>query len=182
MTLHFTILEKDYLEHQLYVSSQNPRTQKNRFRARILLPIVAALATPLMLILAEYKLAITYALLGPLWYWLYGYYQQWFYHRHFARYVKENLADQFGLPVRVEITDDRSIQATDAGSETKILLSEIKSMTEIPNLILLRFKGGSTLILPKARIAECDALRIRLKEIATSLEITYDVAENWKWK
>ena len=70
--------------------------RKARFRARIALPAVAALCAIFFLLSADYELAIAYVLGGLLWFWLFGYYQTWFRHRHFARHVKDNNAENFG--------------------------------------------------------------------------------------
>ena len=53
MTVLYTILEKDYLDHLLYVASQNVPNRKARFRARIALPVVAALCAIFFLLSAD---------------------------------------------------------------------------------------------------------------------------------
>ncbi len=148
---------------------------------RLGLPLMMAIFLLTEMISGDYRLTIFYLLFGLLWYWLYGYFQAWFYRWHFARHVKETFAENFGIPMRMEITDVE-IQTYDAGSEVKVLLSEIKSIDEIPSIILVILKGGGSLILPKERIAELDTLRTRLQEIANSLGITYERKDDWKWK
>ena len=103
------------------------------------------------------------------------------YVRHYKSFINENFKDRQGRIVTLEFANDYII-ARDCGSESKVMTTEFEEICEIPTIILVRLRGGQSLIIPKDMIIELDYLKARLRELANHLKIKYVADEKWEWR
>lgn len=73
------------------------------------------------------------------------------YVRHYKSFINENFKDRQGRIVTLEFANDYII-ARDCGSESKVMTTEFEEIYEIPTIILVRLRGGQSLIVPKHKI------------------------------
>lgn len=180
-TFTYSLDEKDYLTHQLYLSSQSERINKKRKRSRYF-------ALALYLAGAAYFLfhgviigAVIFAILAVVWYFLAAVWDKKRYFNHYKSYVKETYKERTGLPVTITIDDDYLL-AVDSGSESKISLKEITAITEIPALIILSLKGGMSIPFPKHTDSQTNIIINGLTEMARKQNIPYNSNLQWEWR
>lgn len=181
MTIDYKIDENDFLTHQLYIASQSDQIKKKRQRSKIRVPLIYITCGLILIFLDDYSMGITFFIIAPLWYILYPIWEKKHYIKHFKGFINENYKDRIGKTTTLEINNEYMI-SKDNGSESKVLTSELEEITEIPTTILMRLKNGHSLILPKDKINDLDALTSRLKELATHLNINYKIDDKWEWK
>ena len=181
MTIDFSIDEKDFLTNQLYMASKSDRIRKKRKRNRIILPLIYVAFGILFLFTDKLPLTIIFLIIGLLWYIVYPIYEKRYYIKHYQGFIKDNYKERIGKTSSLEINDDFII-GKDSGSESKILTKELEEINEIPTTIFVKLKTGQSLILPKNKIKNIDLLIIRLKQLASSLNIPYNLDEKWEWK
>ena len=181
MTIDFSIDEKDFLTNQLYMASKSDRIRKKRKRNRIILPLIYVAFGILFLFTDKLPLTIIFLIIGLLWYIVYPIYEKRHYIKHYQGFIKDNYKERIGKTSSLEINDDFII-GKDSGSESKILTKELEEINEIPTTIFVKLKTGQSLILPKNKIKNIDLLIIRLKQLASSLNIPYNLDEKWEWK
>lgn len=182
MTIEYKLDENDFLTHQLYIASTSERIRKKRQRNRVIVPLTY-FVIGLFLYILEDKLGllITFFIIAIIWYIVYPIWERRHYIGHYRGFIKENYKDRIGRTATLEFTND-FILAKDNGSESKVLTTELEEIIEIPTTILLRLKGGQSIILPKEKISSIDILTTKLKELASHLKIRYKLDDNWKWK
>jgi hypothetical protein len=181
MIIEFILDEQDLLTHQLFVASKSEQIKKRRNRSRLAAPIVQAGFGILFLVEHKYVPGIIFLCLAPIWYFVYPLWERKYYERNYRAFIRENQNGLANKTVSLEFTEE-SILAKDNGSEGKILFTEIASINEIPALILIRLKGGKAFIIPKNKLADQEALVGLLENLASRLNITYEVNKDWEWK
>ena len=170
------------MTHQLYIASTSERIRKKRRRNRIIVPLTYfALGLLISFFDDKLDLLIVFFVIAIIWYIVYPIWERRHYIRHYRGFIKENYKDRIGRIATLEFTND-FILAKDNGSESKVLTTELEEIIEIPTTILLRLKGGQSIILPKEKISSIDILTTKLKELASHLKIRYKLDDNWKWK
>lgn len=181
MKLEYKIDEDDFLTYYLFNASKSDRIRKKRIKNKIFIPIIYISIG----IFFYFQLGVTSTFLliifGILWFFIYPYWERRHYKNHYQGFIKENLKNRLDSIGTIEITNDYFL-GKDNGSESKILTIEIEEIFEIPTLIFVKLKSGQSFLFPKNKISEIDALRTRLKELATYLGINYILDEKWKWK
>lgn len=180
MKVQYAINENDLLTHQLFIASKSDRIKKQRRRNRLMglayLPIGV-----IFFFTHKYPLTISFFLLGVLWFFLYPLWEKGKFIRNYKLFINENFKDRIGRVVTIEINDE-SIFVKDNGNEGKVQLEELEGINEIPSMILLRLKGGQSLLLPRQEIVNTPELIIELKELALKLNIPYETDQSWVWK
>jgi hypothetical protein len=181
MTIDYKIDENDFLTHQLFVASKSSRIKRKRRRNKLIVLVIYAVLGILLFIENKYFLSIIFLAIGILWFFIYPIWEKRHYIKHYKEFIKENYKDRLGRNTRLEISNDY-ILAKDNGSESKILTTELEEIHEIPTTIFIRLKGGQSFILAKDKIANVDAVKATLKELAAYLKIKYITDEKWEWK
>lgn len=181
MIIEFTLDEQDLLTHQLFAASRSEQIKKRRNRSRLAAPIVQAGFGILFLAEHKYIPGIIFLCLAPIWYFVYPLWERTYYVKHYRGFIRENQKDRSDKTISLEFTVD-SIVAKDNGSEGKILFTEIESIHDIGTLILIRLKGGKAFIIPKSKITNQEDLILLLENLATQLNINYELNKDWVWK
>jgi hypothetical protein len=181
MKIEFSLDAEDYLAHQLFVASASSRIRKRRNRNKILIPAMYAIFGIVQFSLGNATLSILFIGLGILWFTLYPKWETKRYLKHYSGFINENYKEMFGRNVSLEIKEDE-IYITDEGGEGSILLKELASINEISRIIMLRFKGSQTIILPKNKINNLEEVKNKLKDLSIQLNIPYTTDDQWEWK
>lgn len=181
MTIDYKIGENDFLTHQLFLASKSDRIKKKRQRNKILVPLIYAALGLFFLFENKFLMTLIFFMVGLLWFFIYPLWERRHYINHYKGFIKENYKDRIGKMGTLVLNND-FILAKDSGSESKILTSELELINEIPSSIIIRIKGGQSLLLPKDKIPDIKTVIITLQELATILNIKYDIDENWEWR
>ncbi len=181
MKFEYKIEENDYLTYQLFIASKSETIISKRKRNKIILSVL-----PLILAIVSYfNNNVTVFIFLLFWsvftFLFYSYYDKNHYTNHYKKMIKEKLKNAFNQIVSIEINDE-FIFLKDDGSESKVMNKEILEINNIPDLILIRFKGALTLIIPKKSIFNIETLKSKLNEISIKFNINYTIEPNWKWK
>lgn len=181
MTISYQLDEEDYLQYQLYAASQSERIKKTRRRRRWVIPVLY-IVLGLFFLRDETNITwIVLIIIAILWLFFYPLWDSRYYKRHYTRWVRENVTDAIGRMTTVTISDDH-ITVSDGTSESKIALADIKEIVEIPGMILVRIKGGHSLVMPRNKIAGFGSLTNYLQDFANHSNIPYRKQDNWRWK
>lgn len=141
MIIEFNYEEKDFVTYQLYVASKSERIIRKRKRNKFLVPVFYIIFGFIYIYIENYLPAIIIILLGFLWYLVYPLWEKRLYIRHYKGFNKENYSKRFGIKATLEFGSEY-IEAKEDGSESKVSYSEITEINEIPDLIIIKFKGG----------------------------------------
>lgn len=181
MKIAYSIDENDYLTFQLYTASNSPMVKKRRFISRL----VPAIAYLLLAVTFFYKgnitMIIAFSALALVWYLFYPLHDKNVYKRQYQKFIKENMNNKFGRPATLSF-EAPLVKAKDEVSETKINYSEIESITEIPEMFLLKLKTNQSFILPKSKIENAETLNLYFKTFESNEGIPFYVQSLWKWK
>ena len=181
MTIEYTVEEKDYLTHQLFVASKSERIRKKRRNYRSIVPLMYVAFMLYSVYEGEYLATILFLIMAVVWFLLYPYWDRWRYRTHYRAFVKEHHKDGYDETVTLTLNDDH-IAAKSEGSEGTVQWTEAQEICEIPTTIFIRFNGGQSLILPKDKLPDLDLVTQRLKELAGRWKIPYEVDEKWEWR
>lgn len=181
MTVEYSIDEKDYLTFQLFTASQSELISKRRFRAKTIPPVIYVVLGCVMIVYQRLDFTIIFGLLAVVWYLFYPLREKRLYKDNYEKFIRQNLKDKFGQKATLTIGAQHLVNKDEIG-ENRIKLTEIAMINEIPELILIKLKQGQTFILPKNKISDADALRIKLKDLADELGIVYRNEYEWRWK
>ncbi|HTF02851.1 MAG TPA: YcxB family protein [Bacteroidia bacterium] len=180
MTLTYSLSADDYLTHQLYTASRTERLRKRRQRSKILYPAIFFCLA--LYLLWERGLAVAWPMfaLSAGWFFLYPLWESHHYLKYYRRFVEENFKTSFGKSVVVTFDPDYILTQTELG-EAKLSYGAIEGFGEIETLLLIKMTGGQSLVLPKNKIEESEAVVAELKNIASRLNVPYNIELNWKW-
>ncbi|MBB4804177.1 hypothetical protein HNP37_004263 [Flavobacterium nitrogenifigens] len=182
MTTNYQLDENDFLQYQLYTASKSERIKKKRLKSKIIIPIIYGLIVAFDLYKGNTNSAIVFLAMGILWFFLYPFWDKRHYIKHYKGFIKENYQNRFNKVVVIEFADDFISSNDISGSEMKIATSEIEEINEISSSIFIKFNIGNSLILPKNKIQNNDDIILFLRQLANSLNIKYNIENDWKWK
>jgi hypothetical protein len=183
MTIVYALEEKDYLNYFLFSASKSDRVRKNRWRNKVIIP-VAYLSFGIFIILISQKdisWFASFALLAILWFFIYPVYERGKFIRHYNSRIKENAKELLHKLGSLQIDNDY-IYEKDNANESKFKTTEIVEITEISSNIFIKLNSAKSIVIPKDRILEIEALIQRLKDLAAYLNIQYNIENEWKWK
>ncbi len=181
MYITYQLDENDFLMYQLFVASRSRRIITKRQRSRLIFAVAYIAAGLYFYLRTQMVLAFTFTGFGMLWYVMYPLWTRWIYKQHYRNYIRENYQGRVGKTGRLEIHNDLII-ARDEASESKIQITEVEAIFEIPSFIFIKIKNGHYFILPQNKIQPFDELRNTLLEIAAQLHIPYSKDADWQWK
>jgi len=182
MTIEYKIDENDFLTHQLFLASKSDRIKKKRDKNKIIIPIIYFALGVFFLVKNENLVAfILFSLVGFLWYFFYPIWERRHYINHYKGFIKENYKGKVNLMATI-VFNNEFIIAKDQASESKVFTTEVLEIVEISSAIYVRLKSGQSIILPKDKITNFDSLKVRLKDLASYLNINYELEEKWEWR
>lgn len=181
MNISFEIDENDYLTYQLFVASKSVRIKKRRLRNKLIVPLIYGAFGVMLLFRGTVSIAISFFIFGLLWFFIYPLWERRRYIKHYQVFIRENYKDRLGKMVTLEFNND-FIFAKDSGRESRVLTTELEEICEIPTAVFVRLKGGQAFLLPKDKIENMETVITNLKELATHLDIKYELHEKWEWK
>lgn len=123
--------------------------------------------------------ALFFLLCLPL-YFFYNAFEKKQYKKHFTRFIDTHFKDRIGQTNYLEF-DDNALHITD-DEENHLLFSDIESIAETGNLIMIQANNGNAFIIPKSAFEPTDAFFVKLDQITTGNNIPYQKDLNWKWK
>jgi len=181
MKISYSIDENDYLTFQLYTASNSALVKKRRFISRLVPAIAYLLLAITFFYQGNITMIIAFGALALVWYFLYPFHDKNVYKRQYQKFIKENMNNKFGRPATLSF-EAPLVKAKDEVSETKINYSEIESITEIPEMFLLKLKTNQSFILPKDKIENLEALNPFFQNFETNEGVPFYVLSEWKWK
>jgi hypothetical protein len=181
MTITYKIEEADFLTHQLYIASKSDRITKKRRKSKLIVPLAYVAFGIMSFYVDNFSLGIIFIIIAVLWFFIYPVWQRRHYINHYKGFIKENYKERLNRTGTLEIDNDIII-AKDSGSESRISTEELEKISEISSAIFLRLKTGQSLILPKKQVDNIINLKTRLRELASYLNIEYEVDDKWEWK
>ncbi|MDQ5930073.1 MAG: hypothetical protein QG594_1856 [Bacteroidota bacterium] len=181
MIIEYKLDEKDFLTHQLFIASRSERIRKKRQKNKIIIPLIYVAIGLMSFFQDNYSTTIIFFIVAFFWFTMYPLWERRYYKKHYQAFISENYKDKIGRTATLEFDND-FILAKENGSESKVLTKELEEINEISTTIFIRLKGGQSFILPKDKIPRVENIKARLKELATYLNIKYDIDEKWEWK
>lgn len=180
MTLDYTLTQEDFLTYQLYTANHSERIQKKRKKARYIVPIIYLVCAYVMYLTGD-GVATVFIALAIIWFLVYPTWTRYRYKKHYQSFVKEQFKNYDNRIVSLTIDDD-FIYTKDEGSESKITLTEIQEISELPTLFLIKIKTAQSLVISKAGIDNSEKVKLKLESIAERYNTPYHKHLDWKWK
>lgn len=185
MKINYQLTNSDFLEYQLYESSKSDLHKKERFRSRIMIPIVNGVSGVLLATQSEIfgignefvVFGIALVIIGILWFAFHPLYSRWRIKNHFKKHVEENCKNQINKAVQIEF-DENFMTTKVLKSESKINVGELKELIETKDHFFIKLSTDVSLIVPKHTIEN----QMEFKERITVLGADYVNELNWKWK
>ena len=181
MTLEYTIDEKDFLTYHLYTTSKSESIKKRRVRNKVLVPIVYLALGLFSLYQDKMGLGIIFIVIGILWYFIYPLWEKQRYVNHFKAFIDERYKNTLGRMATMQL-ENEYILAKDEGAESKVLTTEIEEINEISSAIFIKLKTAQSIIFPKNKINDLNSLIERLRALASTLNVKYNVEDKWEWE
>jgi hypothetical protein len=182
MTIRFKADENDMLLYQLYTASKSQRISKKRRKSRRSVPLTyAVLAVIMAFLTGKFIFPVLLIVVAVGWYFIYPKWETGHYRRHYQGFIAERCRTIKYSGTEMQF-DSEYIITKEEGTDGRILTSELESITEISQAVYLLFRNGSSLILPKNKIANVGELIPWLKQQAQSLKIAYTSEPGWEWK
>ena len=172
--------ETDFLTYQLYAASKSERIKKKRRLSWITYTVLWFSFAFLFHLSGQYGIrnilllvALFYLIFLPL-------RLREHYKNHYLNNIREHYKNRFGVESEIWFDNDFLFES-DPYAFTKIKLSAIKQINEIPSHIFIKLKYGPVVIIPKS-ITDLNKFKQELQAIAGRLNIPWNVEPDWKWK
>ncbi|MUU77356.1 YcxB family protein [Winogradskyella endarachnes] len=179
MNLKYDLSFSDFLEYQLYFSSKSKVQQKNRKKSRIIVPIIYAVLILIAILIGNYILAITFAIIAIIWYLIHPVYAKYRYKKHFENHIKENYKNRIDKEISLTFNQNsRAIEGIEEGTQSTINYSEFDVLIEIKEHFFLKLKSNVSFIIPKRAIDDLKGF----KKIFTDINIEIVDQTDWIWK
>jgi hypothetical protein len=178
MTIKYQLTNSDFLEYQLYTSSNSESHKKKRRNNRIIFPIIYFIyGCYLTNKEGNYIGLIVFGIVSILWFLLYPKYSQWRYKRHFRKHVEENYKNRIHKSVEIFFSE-KSLNVKDYTSDSKINGTELKDFIETKGHFFIKLTTDLSLIIPKHSVKN----QTELKKFVTDMGAKYIDDLNWDWK
>ena len=181
MTLTYTLNENDFLQHQLFNSSKSKRVKSQRRKTWIIYSLAMFFLSFMFYQSGNNFLTYYFLIFGFIFIFLFPLYQQWYYKRHYQKFVRETYKKRFNKISTITFNDN-NIETLDRTGESKINLSEMDEIEETGGYFYLKMKTGEQLIIPKLQIKNIEDLKDKLQEIAEKFKVNFVSDLMWKWK
>ena len=181
MTIETYIDENDLLTCQLYYASKSKQIKKKRQKNRIIIPILYTVFALILYFIDKSIISYLFFIFAILWYFLYPIYERRRYIKHYTTWNKENSLNKIGKVATIEFSNEFII-TKEGINEGKLSTAEINEINEIATAVFVKLKTGNSIVLAKNKIKDFDQVISTLKELASFLNIKYNVETSWKWK
>jgi len=178
MTLNYELTEDDRLQNLLFTASKSEVVKKTLKRSWVVNSLLMFILCLLFFITHNRVLGYYFLILGIIFACFFYSYLRWKYRKKLIKHVQQ--AHIGNLPCITTFTYEFMETEGSTGS-TKIYLAELKDAYETGEYFFLRFKTGSTLIIPKNQI-DVNLFKNELLTILNRLKIRLIPELNWKWK
>lgn len=178
MKLSYKLINDDYLEYQLFISSKSALHRKKRNRARFLIPIIYfTLGIIAFIAIKSVTTVFILATFGLLWLIFYPLYSKWRYKNHFKKHIENNYSNRINKVSKLEF-GEKYIKSSDDLSSSKIKYDKISHLIELPSHFLLKLDIDMSIILPKREINDHNAFKDKILKLG----IEYLDESHWEWK
>ena len=157
MKLEYKIDEEDLLAHLLFTDSQSKRVRNRIRRSRLLMALVFGILAILCYFI-NILLAVYFGINAIVFGLFYPKYFRWQKKRLYKSIIRESYPNSFGKAEYLEISD-RDIFIKNEIGESRIHLSAVDSVCETEEHFFVEISSGSSLIIPKDKIADADEVR-----------------------
>ena len=114
-------------------------------------------------------------------YFLYSYFERKQYFKHFTRYINANYKNEIGATTSISI-DNEGVSVALAENTHTLYWSNIEIIIETISFILIQEKNQDSILIPKEKTNQKEALIAELKKMSSSHDIPYQEELDWKWK
>ena len=180
MLLHSTLSAEDYVDNLLFFNSINERLIKRRRNDMILSACFAMVPVILAILLENWIFTLTFLIIAIVGLYTQPKRKKNTIRRHYRRHVEENFHNRFGKEAIVTI-DSKEIYVATPGEEGRIDFDQMETIYEVPYHFFIKLLSGTSLIIPKDRVADAAAVGAELHAIAAQYNREYVVMNGWKW-
>ena len=181
LTINYTLDEKDFLTHQLYIASTSKRIKYRRFRTMVIWPVVFLAVGVFFLMEHRIMPAVVLAAIAIIWRLFFPLWERAYYEKHYKGFVRENYWQRYGKVMTLTIANDR-IVAKENGIVSQIMTGELEEIIEVPDHLFLKINNGHFYIVPKDTLNDYSSVKARLMELADHLKIHYREDLQWSWR
>jgi len=180
MQIKYSLDERDYLIHQMYVSGSSKFVRRRRIRNRFIVPVVYVAVGAVAFLIDLILLGIAFLTLAIIWMLLYPFYSKRLHMRHFRNNIKEHYDRRVNEEVTLAVAAD-GIFTSGRDGESKINYDAVDSIVELSDHFIVRLISAASLILPKDR-TRGDDLKVMVKSIADNAKVEIVDARDWNWQ
>ena len=178
MKIEYTLKEEDFLEYQLYITSQSKMIQKKRLIARFAVPLMYVLISVGFYFYNNNQNAILICIfLGALWLLIYPFYSKYRYKRFYLNHIKKNYTDKLDHVDALKIGNNNYFYITQQEKEGKIKTTDAEKLIELKNHFFLQIKTGGAIIIPKNYVLNTETFKQKIAD----LNIDYLNETDWRW-
>lgn len=181
MKITYSLDEKDYLTFQLFTAFHSPTVKRRRLLSRLIPAIAYLIFAVLFFYRGDLTMLFAFLVLAVAWFFFYPIHDRNLYRRQYQKFIAENMHNKFGRKASL-LFEGEVVKAKDEVSESRVNLSEIESITEIPTLFLVKLKSNQSFILPKDKIDLCEKLPEFFQNLESEKGIPFYEMKDWKWK
>ena len=178
MILNYELTGDDRLQNLLFTASKSHTVKKTLKRSWIVNSALMFVLCLLFFITHNRVLGYYFLALGIIFACFFYSYLKWKYKKKLIKLVRQT---QNGNISCITTFTDEFIETESSTGSTKIFLTELEDAYETGLYFFLRFKTGSTLIIPKNQI-DINLFNDQLLTILNRLKIRLIPEINWKWK
>lgn len=181
MKLTYSLNLNDFLQYQPYTASRNRIIKNQRLRGYIF--FILFLITLSFISFSDYEKPAFFVtlLIAAVLLCIYPLYVRRYYYNHYKKSANENFKNKAEKEGNVSINDDYILLWDETG-ETKVYNSNLEGINEVNDYLYLKLKTGESIIFPKNKIENFDALQERLNALAEKYNLIQTKDLNWKWR
>lgn len=180
MNIRYKVSEQDYLTHLLYNASASPLVLKARNKKIWTVPIIYFVLAGLFYLLNNTGASVALIAFAALWLIFYPYLLKRIYEKNYTKHIRSKFADIVDEEISLTITDDNLLM-NDGKNDARIATTEIKEITQLPDILLLHLKAASAIIIPFGKIQNGENVLGRFRNLSQILQVPYNDRSNWKW-
>ena len=177
--LQFKLEEEDYLGYYMYSSTLSAQQRNRRRKIRIWTALIIGLAGFGLIIAHFVWIGVAVLSVAVLWYSLYTPFRRWSKKRSFRNYIRENLREKVGRDVTARLEKD-AVVCTDVMGDQNLMYSGASEIVELPGQVIVRFRQGMVLILPRRGVGERELQRF-IREISSRTRLKIKDCRAMRW-
>jgi hypothetical protein len=180
MKIEYKLEKKDFLIFQLFSASRSEDLNRKQRRSKHLIPVIYVVFGIIFFVGKNYVLGSLFTGLAIVWYIYFPVYAKARFKRYFEKYITDNYPEMFESYADITL-DNEYVYFSDQEDGTKVKLSETVQINEIEDHIFLKFKSGSSLIIPKSKIDQTEELNSIINILKNDMSVNYINEPDWKW-